>query len=283
MFQGNDSMPKTSKSLVKLKIVILGAAGRAGQALIRCAVRAPSLQLVGAVEAEQCPLLGKDIGIIAGIADIGLILTDDSNKAFQKADALIDFSFPSATAQHAKLAAELKKPLVIGTTGLNPAQTEAVHKAALHIPIVWSPNMSMGVNLLFAMVKKIASALADYNIEIIETHHRHKKDAPSGTALRLAETAAAARDLKLENVITHGRHGLVAERPQAQIGIHAVRAGDVVGDHTILFATDGERLELTHRASSRDCFAMGALRAAAWITTRKPGLYSMADVLDIKE
>lgn len=276
-------MPISNKSTAKIKVAILGAAGRAGQALVRCAARSPSLHLVGAIEAERCPLLGKDIGVIAGIADIGLILTADSHKACQKADVLVDFSFPSATAQHAILAAELQKPLVIGTTGLNPAETEIIRKAAGQIPIVWSPNMSMGVNLLFAMVKKIAGILADYNIEIIETHHRHKKDAPSGTALRLAETAAAARDLKLENVATHGRHGLLDERPAAQIGIHAIRAGDVVGDHTILFATDGERLELTHRASSRDCFATGALRAAIWLTTRKPGLYSMADVLDIKE
>jgi len=276
-------MPNTNRPPAKLKIAILGAAGRMGQALIRCASRLPNLHLVGAVEAEQCPLLGKDIGIIAGIADIGVLLTADSRKAFQKADTLVDFSFPSATARHATLAAELKKPMVVGTTGLNPAETETIRKAAIHIPIVWAPNMSLGVNLLFAMIKKTAGALGDYNIEIIETHHRHKKDSPSGTALRLAETAAAARGLKLDNVVTHGRQGPVGERPAAQIGIHAVRAGDVVGDHTILFATEGERLELTHRASSRDCFAMGALRAAAWVAERKPGLYSMLDVLDIKE
>lgn len=276
-------MPNTNQPPAKLKIAILGAAGRMGQALVRCAARSPNLHLVGAVEAEQCPLLGKDVGIIAGIADIGVLLTADSRKAFQKADTLVDFSFPSATARHATLAAELKKPLVIGTTGLNPTETEAIHKAAAHIPVVWAPNMSLGMNLLFAMVKKTAGALGDYNIEIIETHHRHKKDAPSGTALRLAETAAAARGLKLDDVVAHGRQGLVGERPATQIGIHAVRAGDVVGDHTILFATEGERLELTHRASSRDCLAMGALRAAAWVAERKPGLYSMLEVLDIKE
>ncbi|MBU4211419.1 MAG: 4-hydroxy-tetrahydrodipicolinate reductase [Verrucomicrobia bacterium] len=276
-------MPNTNHPPAKLKIAILGAAGRMGQSLIRCAFRLPNLHLVGAVEAEQCPLLGKDIGIIAGIADIGVLLTADSRKAFLKADTLLDFSFPSATARHATLSAELKKPMVIGTTGLNGAETETIRKAAAHIPIVWAPNMSLGMNLLFAMVKKTAGALGDYNIEIIETHHRHKKDSPSGTALRLAETAAAARGLKLDDVAAHGRQGLVEERPAAQIGIHAVRAGDVVGDHTILFATEGERLELTHRASSRDCFAMGALRAAAWVAERKPGLYSMLDVLDIKE
>jgi len=276
-------MPTTNHPPAKLKIAILGAAGRMGQALIRCASRSPSLHLVGAVEAEQCPLLRKDVGIVAGIADIGLLLTADSRKAFQKADVLVDFSFPSATARHAILAMELKKPMVIGTTGLNVAETETIRKAAAHIPVVWAPNMSLGMNLLFAMVKKTAGALGDYNIEIIETHHRHKKDSPSGTALRLAETAAAARGLKLDDVAAHGRQGLVGERPAAQIGIHAVRAGDVMGDHTILFATEGERLELTHRMSSRDCPAMGALRAAEWVVARKPGLYSMLDVLDIKE
>lgn len=276
-------MPNANRPQNELKLVILGAAGRMGQALIRCATRIPGLRLTGAVEAEQCPLLGKDAGIVAGIADFGVLLTADSRKAFQKGDVLVDFSFPSAAARHATLAAELKKPLVLGTTGLNPAEQESVHKAADHIPIVWAPNFSLGVNILFAMVKKAAATLGDYNIEIIETHHRHKKDSPSGTALRLAEMAASARGAKLENVATHGRQGMLGERPADQIGIHAVRAGDVVGDHTVIFATDGERLELTHRASSRDCLAMGALRAAGWVVERKPGLYSMLDVLEIKE
>ena len=276
-------MPNTNHPSARLKIAIIGAAGRMGQALIRCAARSPNLHLVAGVEVEQCPLLGKDIGIVAGIADIGVLLASDTRKAFQKADALVDFSFPSATAKHAALAAELKKSMVIGTTGLNPAETETIRKAAAHVAIVWAPNMSLGVNLLFAMVKKTAGVLGDYDIEIIETHHRHKKDSPSGTALHMAETAAAARGLKLNDVAAHGRQGLVGERPAAQIGIHAVRAGDVVGDHTIIFAAEGERLELTHRASSRDCLAMGALRAAEWVTGHKPGLYNMQDVLDIKE
>lgn len=275
-------MANANQSPTRLKLVILGAAGRMGQALIHGATRSPTLHLVGAVEAPNHPLLGKDAGIIAGIADIGVPLTADGHRAFQKADVVIDFSFPSATARHASLAAELKKPAVIGTTGLNPAEADTIRQAAAHIGIVWSPNMSVGVNLLFAIVKKASGILCDYNIEIIETHHRHKKDAPSGTALRLAEAAAAARGLKLEDVALHGRQGQVGERPAAQIGIHAVRAGDVVGDHTVLFAAEGERLELTHRASSRDCFALGALRAAGWIAGRAPGLYSMLDVLDIK-
>jgi len=264
-----------------LKVAVLGAAGRMGQTLVRCIGRVPALKLAGALEADQCPLLGKDAGLVAGIADIGVALTADTRKTFQKADVLIDFSFPSIGARHAVMASDLKKPLVLGTTGLNAAEAEVVRKASARVPIVWAPNMSLGVNLLFAMVRKVAGILADYDIEIIELHHRHKKDAPSGTALRLAESAAAARGQALASVAAHGRQGLVGERPAAEIGLHAVRGGDIVGDHTVLFAAEGERLELTHRASSRECFAMGALRAAGWAASQPPGLYSMLDVLGL--
>ena len=264
-----------------IKIAILGAAGRMGRTLIGCARYAANLKIVGAIESDQCPLLGKDAGIIAGGADIGVLLSADTRKAAHAADVLIDFSFPSATVRHALLGAELKKAMVIGTTGLNEKDGDSIRKAAAKIPIVWSPNMSLGVNLLFAMVEQTARRLAAYDLEIIETHHRHKKDAPSGTALRLAEAAAAARKVALDTVVTHGRQGMVGERPAGQIGIHSVRAGDVVGDHTVIFATNGERLELTHRASSRDCFALGALRAAEWVVGRQPGLYTMQNVLEI--
>ncbi len=264
-----------------IKIAILGAAGRMGQALIRCASQIEGLRVAEAVDAKQCPLLGKDAGIIAGIADIGVLLSADARKAAHTADVLVDFSFPSATVQHALLAAELKKPMIIGTTGLNENESGSVTKASSKIPIVWSPNMSLGVNLLFAIVEQTARRLASYNMEIIETHHHHKKDAPSGTALHLAELAATARGLAVNAVVTHGRHGMVGERPAGQIGIHSLRAGDVVGEHTVMFAANGERLELTHRAGNRDCFAMGALRAAEWIMGRKPGLYTMQNVLEI--
>lgn len=264
-----------------IKIAILGAAGRMGQALVRCSRQADTLRVVGAVDADQCPLLGKDAGIVAGVPDIGVLLSADARKAAHAADVLIDYSFPSATALHARLAAELKKAIIIGTTGLNEKEAEEVRKASAKVPIVWSPNMSLGVNLLFAMVEQAARLLASYDVEIVETHHRYKKDAPSGTALRLAELAATARGLTLNAVVTHGRQGLVGERPPGQIGIHSLRGGDVVGNHTVIFATNGERLELTHRAGSRDCFALGALRAAAWVMGRKPGLYSMRHVLEI--
>jgi len=260
-------------------VTILGAAGRMGQTLIHCAKSFPDIRIAGSVESDDCPLIGKDAGLAAGTEKIGVKLTSDIRESVQISDVSIDFSSPSATEQHALLAAELGKPMVIGTTGLNQKETASVNKAALTIPIVWAPNMSMGINLLFALVEKAAAMLSDYNIEIIETHHRHKKDAPSGTALRFAEVAASARGLKPEDIITHGRKGKVGERPDAQIGIHAIRAGDIVGEHTVLFATKGERVELTHRASSRECFAMGALKAAEWVHSQKPGLYTMHDVL----
>jgi len=264
-----------------IKIAILGAAGRMGQVLIRCSGQAAGLKVVAALESDQCPLLGKDAGIVAGVADIGVPLHADTRKAVHAADVLIDFSFPSATLKHVQLAAELKKGMVIGTTGLNENDGESIRRAALQTPIVWSPNMSLGVNLLFAMVEQTARRLAAYDVEIIETHHQHKKDAPSGTALRLAEAVATARGIALDSVVTHGRQGLVGERPPGQIGIHSVRAGDVVGDHTLVFATNGERLELTHRASSRDCFALGALHAAEWVHGHAPGLFTMQNVLGI--
>jgi len=205
------------------------------------------------------------------------------SKGADKADVLVDFSFPSSSARHALLAAELKKPIVVGTTGLNREEKDSLKKASARTAVLCSPNMSMGVNILDAAIGRIAKALANYDIEIIETHHAQKKDAPSGTALRLAETAAAARGVHLDNAAVYGRKGNTGERTPGQIGVHAVRAGDVVGDHTVIFASEGERLELTHRASNRDCFALGALRAAQWIAKRPPGLYDMRDVLGIRE
>lgn len=264
-----------------VKIAILGAAGRMGQALIRCARQVPALKVVAALESDQCPLLGKDAGIVAGGPDIGVLLHADRRRAAQAADVLVDFSFPSATLKHVHLAAELNKAMVIGTTGLSACDGESIRQAAHTIPIVWSPNMSLGVNLLFALVEQTARRLADYDVEIIETHHRHKKDAPSGTALHLAEAVAAARGVRLDTVVAHGRQGMVGERPPGQIGMHSVRAGDVVGDHTVIFATGGERLELTHRASSRDCLALGALHAAEWVHGHAPGLFTMQHVLGI--
>ena len=264
-------------------VAILGAGGRMGQALIRCAQRSADIEVIAALEEKGHPLVGKDAGIAAGTGELGLTIGVDRNAAVA-ADVLIDFSFHTVTAAYATLAADAGKAAVIGTTGLNETEIASVRSAAKRIPIVWAPNMSLGVNLLFAMTRKAAAVLGpEYDIEIVETHHKHKKDAPSGTALRLAENAAEGRKRDLANDACYGREGAVGERPAGQIGIHAVRAGDIVGEHTIMFAAEGERIELVHRATSRDPLALGALHAAGWVVGKAPGIYDMQDVLSLGE
>lgn len=265
-----------------IKIAIFGAGGRMGQALVRCARRLNNLSVVAAIESANHPFIGKDAGIVAGTMDIGVLVSDDARKGAAKSDILIDFSFPSSSAKHALIAAELEKPIVIGTTGMNKEENEYLKKASAKTPVLWSPNMSLGVNILNATIGQIAKKLPNYDIEIVETHHSHKTDAPSGTALRFAETVAAARGVNLDNAAVYGRKGNIGERKTGQIGVHAIRLGDVVGDHTVVFGTEGERLEITHKASNRDCFAFGALRAAQWIHGKSPGVYDMRDVLDLR-
>lgn len=266
-----------------IKVAIIGAAGRMGQALTRCSKLMPQLELVAAVEAVSSPLCGKDIGLIAGIGENGVLITSDITAAVKAADVLIDFSFHENVPVTLKYASELKKAVVIGTTGLNPDERTAVDQAAKVIPIVSAPNMSLGVNLLFALVEQASKVLGiDYDVEITEAHHRYKKDAPSGTALRLGEKVAHGRKQNFRDVAIFGREGLGAERPKGQIGIHALRAADIIGDHTVLFATEGERIEISHRVTSRDALAKGALHACSWVITQKPGLYDMQDVLGLK-
>lgn len=266
-----------------VNIVIIGAAGRMGQALIRCSQRAQEICVVGTIEWTGCPCVGRDAGAVAGVADLGIKISTDLQACIPQADVLIDFSMHDAVPAHVELAAEHKKGIVIGTTGLDAAEKGRVVNAARHIPVVWAPNMSVGVNLLFALVKKAAAILdTSYDVEIVEMHHHFKKDAPSGTALRLGERVAEGRGQAFEKVAVYGREGLTGERPAGQIGIHAVRAGDIIGDHSVLFATEGERVEFNHRASSRDAFALGALRAARWVAGHAPGLFDMQDVLGLK-
>lgn len=266
-----------------ISIAIVGAAGRMGQALVRCSKMMPGIQLVAAVDHPACPLCGKDSGLLAGIGETGIRITHDLAAAVKAADVLIDFSFHENVPLTVKLAAEHGKAVVVGTTGLNPEERAAVDAAARVIPIVWAPNMSLGVNLLFSLVEKAAKALGlDYDVEITEAHHRYKKDAPSGTALRLGEKVAQGRSQNFRDVAIFGREGLGGERPRGQIGIHALRAADIIGDHTVLFATEGERVEISHRATSRDAFAKGALHAGVWLAGgRSPGLYDMQDVLGL--
>jgi 4-hydroxy-tetrahydrodipicolinate reductase len=267
------------------KVVIVGAAGQMGKTLIRClqAGSVPNLKLTGAVDIWDSSDRGRDAGLAAGVAEIGIKIASDLAEVAPRCDVVIDFSGHQGTAGNASRVAEWKKDLVIGTTGLTPDEKIAVEQAATKIPVVLAPNMSLGVNLLLSLVQKAAEALKGkgYDIEIIERHHRRKKDSPSGTAIGLGEAAAKGFGWDLTKVSVHGREGLVGERPVEQIGFHAVRGGDLIGDHTVLFAADGECIELSHRATSREAFALGALRAAAWITGRKAGVYSMRDVLGV--
>jgi 4-hydroxy-tetrahydrodipicolinate reductase len=244
-----------------IRLVIVGSKGRMGQALIACAARQPqALQIVGQVDQGDS---------LAAVLDA--------------CDVVVEFALHDVTPGVAALCARRGKPLVIGTTGHAEAEKAAVTEAGASIPMVWATNYSTGVNTLFWLTRKAAEILGpDFDLEIIEMHHRLKKDAPSGTATTLAEILADARRLQLREAARHGRVGLVGERTAGEIGIHAVRGGDVVGDHTVIFATAGERVELTHRATSRDTLANGALRAAQWVVGRPPGIYSMQDVLGLK-
>jgi 4-hydroxy-tetrahydrodipicolinate reductase len=243
-----------------IKIIITGSKGRMGQALLSCAARIPELEVVGTVDQ------GDNLGSI-----------------ISKADVVIDFSFHSATLGVANLCAKNKKAVVIGTTGHSHEEKANIVALQSQIPMVIATNFSTGVNTLFWLTRKAAEILGPgFDLEVIEMHHRLKKDAPSGTANTLLEILADVRKFQLEASIRHGRQGIVGERTQNEIGIHAIRGGDVIGDHTIIFANNGERVELTHKASSRDTFANGALRAAQWVVQQKPGLYDMQDVLGLK-
>jgi len=265
-----------------MKIGVVGCAGRMGQMLVREIAATPGCTVAGGTERVGGPAVGKDIGLVAGIEALGVAVVDDPAVLFAEADAVIDFTSPEATERHAALAAQSETALIIGTTGIGPAQQASIAAAATHTPIIQAPNMSVGVNLLLALVEKVAGTLGeDYDIEIVEMHHRHKVDAPSGTALGLGRAAAAGRGVALDDVKQAVRDGHTGPRPRGEIGFATLRGGDVVGDHTVVFATDGERIELTHKASSRQVFAKGAVRAALWAADKQPGLYSMRDVLGL--
>ena len=268
------------------KVLVIGAGGRMGLAMARLiAQRAvPGLELAGAVDRADSPLAGQDAGVAAGVGPLGVVVGGDLAAALAaRPDVAVDFSSPAAAAATAAQVAAAGVPWVLGTTGLGAAEQAAIAQTAQTIPVVLSANMSLGVNLLYALVEQAARALRGrgYDCEIIERHHRRKKDAPSGTALYLGEAAAQGFGWDLKDVAIDGRTGIPGERPEKEIGFHAVRGGDVVGDHVVLFAADGECLELSHRATSRDTLARGALRAAAWLPGRAPGLYGMRDVLGL--
>ena len=265
-----------------MKIGIVGCAGRMGRALIAEIAATPGARFAGGTERPGSEFLGKDAAAVAGLEPMGLIVGADARALFVASDAIVDFTAAAVVPVHAALAAETGRALVVGTTGLDAAQQAAVEKAATRVAVVQAANMSIGVNLLLGLTRQVAATLgADYDIEIVEMHHRHKVDAPSGTALALGRAAADGRGVRLDDVAQRTRDGLTGPRRKGDIGFATLRGGDVVGEHSVIFAADGERLEIVHKASSRTVFARGAIRAALWTAGRKPGLYSMKDVLGL--
>ncbi|MCK4837607.1 MAG: 4-hydroxy-tetrahydrodipicolinate reductase [Desulfobulbaceae bacterium] len=266
------------------KVIVAGAAGRMGRRIMYMVEQNPDLQLVGGFEQEGNPEIGKDLGELAGISKLGVPLSASLASVIDQGDVIVDFTFHESTMKFARLAAEHKKAMVIGTTGLSQDNLAELKNLAANFPCVQAPNMAVGVNVLFKVARKMASILGDdYDIEIVEAHHRMKKDAPSGTALKLGEMVAEGVNRDLNKVGVFERHGIIGERTDQEIGIQTIRAGDIVGEHTVYFAGAGERLEITHRAHSRDNFAKGAALAAAWVTSQDNGMYTMFDVLGLQD
>ena len=263
-------------------IVVTGASGRMGQMLIRTIAASGKARLVGCLERPGHAWLGRDVGECMGGAPLGVWVSDDPLEAFAQAQGVIDFTAPAATVEFAALAAQARAVHVIGTTGLEPGHIAAIEAAARHAVIVRAGNMSLGVNLLVRLTQKVAQALdADWDIEVVEAHHRMKVDAPSGTALMLGAAAAEGRGVSLEAAMVSGRDGITGARERGSIGFAAIRGGDVVGEHDVIFAADGERIVLRHLATDRTIFARGALRAVLWGQDQKPGHYDMMDVLGL--
>ncbi len=268
-----------------IRAVVTGVAGKMGSQIVRAVRDAEGFQLVGATERAGTAAVGLDAGLAAGLGMLEVSVADDLGKALQTAgqvDVVIDFTHHDASVKHAELCAERKVALVVGSTGFSPEARERIAEAAKATPILMSPNMSVGVNLMIQMAGELARRLgAGYDVEILELHHRHKVDAPSGTALRLAEVIAEKRGRNPQKDLTFARKGSIGERRREEIGVQALRGGDVVGEHTVFFLGEGERIELTHRTTSRDGFATGSVRAARWIVGKPAGIYSMQDVLGL--
>ena len=268
----------------EMKLVVVGAGGRMGLTLIKSIVNYPGVKLVGAIEQPNYQNIGVDAGSVAEIGEIGVPISGEPHTFFAKSDGIIDFTTPAATLKHVELAAQARIVHVIGTTGLSVEDETKIAAASRHARIVKSGNMSLGVNLLANLVKQAARALdEEFDIEILEMHHRHKVDAPSGTALLLGEAAAEGRNVNLTDRSVYAREGNTGERPVGDIGFATMRGGSVVGTHNVVFAGLGEKLELSHMAENREIFARGAIKAATWAFDKKPGLYSMTDVLGLND
>ena len=264
------------------RVIVCGGCGKMASTVALQILNEKDLQLVGIIEAPDCPSLGNDWGKVMGLGDKDIIVEPDLEASINQCDVVTDFTNPEATIEHLETCVKHKKAMIIGTTGLSNEQIEKIKNAALKIPVVFSPNMSLGVNLLFELVKKVSRVLDDnYDIELVETHHRYKKDAPSGTAKKIAELIAIEKGVDLDDVAVFGREGNVGQRKKGEIGIHAVRAGNINGEHSVIFNSLGECLEITHRAYSREAFAQGTITAIHFIFDKSKGFFSMKDVLNL--
>lgn len=251
-----------------------------GKMISQGVVTQSDMQLVGAIEYSGHSQLGEDIGEVAGVGTIGVPISDNLSEILDEADVVVEFTAPSASIEHLRNVVDAGKTMVLATTGFTEAELAEVQELAQNIPCVMAPNMSVGVNVMLQAVQLVAKALGDdYDVEVIEAHHNQKADSPSGTALRIAEVLAESLDRNLAEVGAYGRHGMVGARPEKEIGIHAIRGGDISGDHTVLYAGAGERIEITHRAHTREAFAKGAIRAARWVVDAPKGLHDIAEVL----
>ena len=263
-----------------IRVVVTGICGRMGRCITRGIAQQNDMQLVGAIQYAEHPQIGSDAGVVAGIPKIGVPVTGKLDDVLKETDVVIEFSKPEATLQHLQQVVNTDKAIVIGTTGFDADELATIEALASRIRCVMAPNMSLGVNVMIQALELVAKALGDdYNIEVIEAHHNHKSDSPSGTARRFVETISTALERDLDEVGVYGRRGIVGARPKNQIGIHAVRGGDVAGDHTVLFATEGEQLSVVHRAHSPEAFAKGAIRAARWVIDAPKGLHDVSEVL----
>ena len=266
-----------------LEIIVCGAAGRMGTTIVRLSQESSDIKLAGAVEFSGSPSVGKDAGEVAGVGNVGVVISDQIEPLLEGDRVVIDFTQPKASLSFLRAAVQKSAPMVLCTTGFDKSELAEIERLGPQTRLVFSANMSVGINLLLSILGNVAKTLGDdYDVEIVETHHRFKKDAPSGTALALGRVVAQALNRDLDSVAVSGRKGIVGERTQKEIALLSIRSGDVVGDHTVSFGGLGERLEFTHRAHSRENFARGALRAAQWIVSQPKGLYSMQDVLGLK-
>ena len=266
-----------------VKAIVIGVAGRMGGRIVHLMEAADGIQLVGAVERPEHPAVGRDVGEVVGLPPKGITVAGSLSQVLPQGEVVIEFTHPEPSLHHLREVTAANKAMILGTTGFSPAQVAEIHALGARTRLVFAPNMSVGVNLMFKVVADIAKVLQEgYDVEIVEAHHRLKKDAPSGTALKLAQVIAHALGRDLEKVGVYERHGIIGQRTDKEIGLQTVRAGDIVGEHTVLFGGIGERLEIIHRAHNRDNFARGAVRAAQWVVKQPPACYDMQDVLGLK-